>query len=448
MFNALFERMQERTPVLMMVWSLLENVLNPDFVDSLFMHGADRQYTRTLLFSDIVELMSTVVTGIHTSVHAAFKRSILEGRVSLVALYGKINRIEPAICTTLVHEVAAKLHTVIEELEASLPPLIPGYRTRIVDGNVLGASDHRLAPLRDVRSGPLPGKSLVVLDPDLQLAIAMIPCEDAHTQERALFPTLLESVRAGDAWIADRNFCTADFLGGLHQRGATFLIRQHAKLRWELVEPLAIPQGTTIGEHAVCIPHDGGTIIARRVVVRLDKPTRDGDLELALLTTVPADVLTAEQVAQRYRQRWSVEKLFHTLTTALRCEIKSQGYPKAALFAFAVALVASNIIATVRAGIRAVHGQQAEESLSNFYLVREIQSGYLAFEDGLAADVVEGRAAMSLPELANFLRTCARHVRLSFYRKAPTGPYRTKAKRGTPDDPPHVSTARLILESK
>ncbi len=41
--------------------------------------------------------------------------------------------------------------------------------------------------LRAIGAVALPGKSLVVLDPELRLAINVFPCEDGHAQERSLF---------------------------------------------------------------------------------------------------------------------------------------------------------------------------------------------------------------------------------------------------------------------
>ena len=48
----------------MMVQALMENALSPTTVDALFDRHAELQYTRELLFSDIVSLMSLVVGGI------------------------------------------------------------------------------------------------------------------------------------------------------------------------------------------------------------------------------------------------------------------------------------------------------------------------------------------------------------------------------------------------
>jgi len=48
---------------------------------------------------------------------------------------------------------------------------------------------------------------------------------------------------------------------------------------------------------------------------------------------LPKDV-TAVECAELYRKRWSIETLFYEVTQTLQCEIKTLGYPSAALFAF------------------------------------------------------------------------------------------------------------------
>jgi hypothetical protein len=56
------------------------------------------------------------------------------------------------------------------------------------------------------------------------------PCEDAHRQERTLIEQVLPLVQPADVWIADRNFCTVDFLVGVAQRRAFFVARRHGNL--------------------------------------------------------------------------------------------------------------------------------------------------------------------------------------------------------------------------
>src|SRR5208283_4355642 len=83
------------------------------------------------------------------------------------------------------------------------------------------------------------------------------------------------------------------------------------------------------------------------------------------------------RLAELYRQRWTIETLFLVLTKALDCEQERLGYPKAALFAFCVALAAYNVLATVKAALRVVHGSaKVEHEVSLFGVVEEIQRHY------------------------------------------------------------------------
>jgi hypothetical protein len=84
--------------------------------------------------------------------------------------------------------------------------LLPGYRIKILDGNHLPHSERRLGVLRSLNVAPLPGHTLVVLDPAWMLAIDAFPCEDAQPQERGQLPQVLETVKPRDLWIADRAF--------------------------------------------------------------------------------------------------------------------------------------------------------------------------------------------------------------------------------------------------
>ena len=170
----------------------------------------------------------------------------------------------------------------IRELGGALPDLLPGYRVKILDGNCLAKTEHRLGELRTLAAGPLPGKSLVVLDPALMLAIDVFPCEDGHTQERALLDQVLATVEAKDVWIEDRNFCTLGFLFGIAARQAYFVVRQHQNLPWEAVSELeyaGVNDDVEVWEQTVRLqnPETGEILIVRRLELRLPTPTRDGD---------------------------------------------------------------------------------------------------------------------------------------------------------------------------
>ena len=62
---------------------------------------------------------------------------------------------------------------------------------KVLDGNWLGGREHRLKELRALSGAPLPGKSVAVFDPALELFTDLFPCEDAYTQERALLSAVV-----------------------------------------------------------------------------------------------------------------------------------------------------------------------------------------------------------------------------------------------------------------
>ena len=108
-------------------------------------------------------------------------------------------------------------------------PLLEGFPARILDGNHLGKSHHRLKVLQATAAGALPGHSLVLLDPERMIIEDVVCCEDAHAQERTMLVDVLPSIARGDLLIDDRNFCTLGFLFAVMDRGAYFITRQHGK---------------------------------------------------------------------------------------------------------------------------------------------------------------------------------------------------------------------------
>ena len=73
MIDTIFSQFVEATPITVMVRGVMERVFEPSALDDLFETHALKQYTRELLFSNSVSLMSLVVSGIHPSVSAAYK---------------------------------------------------------------------------------------------------------------------------------------------------------------------------------------------------------------------------------------------------------------------------------------------------------------------------------------------------------------------------------------
>ncbi len=452
LLGQVFERFIQESSVCVMVRGLLEKALCPKKLDELFKQSAKAQYTRELLFSTVVNLMSLVVCGIHPSVHAAHQAKTKEVGVSVTSIYNKLNGIEPFVSAQLLRDTASEMEATIRHLNASLPDLLPGYRVKILDGNVLAATEHRLKVLRQTNSAPMPGKSLVVLDPALMLAVDVFPCEDGHAQERSLFTDVLPSVEVGDVWIADRNFCTNKFLFGIAAREGYFVIRQHQCLSWhsqtELRQCGSVEGGQVFEQTISLSDDDGQLLLVRRVQVHLVEPTRDGDQDIFILTNLPLLSASATLIAQLYRKRWTLETLFQVLTQTLGCEIKTLGYPKAALFAFCVALVAYNVLSVVKAALRSVYSTAVIEEVSSYYLADEIQGTYRGMMIAIAPQEWRCFQQFNFIQLATVLRDLASFVRLKAFRTHPRGPKKPQPKRTRPKNKPHVSTAKLLAQTK
>lgn len=452
MINAIFEQFVEASPVSVMVRATMERIFSGEKLDELFEATAEKQYTRELLFSSVVGLMSLVVSGIHRSVNAAYQALEKQIGVSKPALYGKLNGLEPQISQALVRYSHRELAPVVSALGLTGGGQLPGYQLRIADGNHLGATEHRLAPLQATRSGPLPGQSIAVLDPEQMLVSDVFPCEDAHAQERSLLPALLATVKANQVWIADRNFCTRAALIGIDHRQASFIIRAHQNLPWEALEALTAVGSSPSGEvfeQPVSVTHEGQCLTCRRIVVKLSAPTRHGDSEVAIFTNLPKTVADATKASELYLERWSVEKMFQVITDVFSCELNTLGYPRAALFVFCMAVVSFNLLSTVKAALKAVHGLgKIEAGLSDFYLVEEVQGTFRGMMIALPEPVWQPFAAMAVEPFTLALKDWAAAIDLKRFKSSPRGPKKPKQKAKFDPQHPHVSTARLLKEKK
>lgn len=458
--NEVLRRFAQQSPLTMMAQLGLDRALDAKWIDEMFEKESKAQYTRELLFSTTVEAMSLVAMGLRPSVHAAAQSMQLP--VSIQALYGKLRNTETEVVRKLVSGSADRLVAVVQELTKKQAPIIEGYRLRIVDGNHLPSSEKRLKVLKKVRGAALPGQSLVVYDPDLDMAVDVLPWEDAHSQERMLMSVLISSAQAGDLWIADRNFCTRAILCGLLERGAHFLIREHGASP----NPTEVSALKRIGRVETGMLYEQSVIVEplgekpvthrlRRIELHLDESTEDGERVIRLLTNVP-DSFEPKTLAQLYRRRWRIENLFQRLESVLHSEVRTLGAPRAALLAFGVALLAYNVLTLLKTAVRIQHEralQKQQMEISPYYIAVEIRACYagMILAMALATHPWQHYPCLSDQRLAQFLLELAAHVDPKRFRSHPRKPTAKKKKgyvsRLTASS--HVATARLLQkESK
>lgn len=314
-----------------------------------------------------------------------------------------------------------------------------------MDGNHIGGTEHRLKVLREESAGALPGQAIAVLDPQRELVVDVFPLEDAHAQERSMFPLILETVKVGQAWIADRNFCTKDFLTGISERGGCFVVREHLNLKWTEItarQEVGKNESGTLFEQQVKL--DSGLCV-RRITIQLEKQTRHGDWQVTLLTNLPEGEVLALVVSELYLKRWQIEKMFQVITDTFNCELKTLGYPKAALFVFCMALMAFNILSTVKSALKEVHGvEKIDTELSSYYVVEEVQSNFRGMEVAVDPEEWFCFSEMTVTVFADILRAWASKVNLERFLKSPRGAKKPQKKKIYDPKHPHLSTFRLL----
>lgn len=450
----IFEQFVAKEPIPVMARAVFERAMSSERIDELFGRHAEWQYEGELLFSTAVDLLALAVTRSRKSLSDAYRHNKEQVGVTIKSLYDKIAKTEVPVSRALVRETAGDLGPVIDSLKAGRPPLLHGYRTKILDGKHLNGTQHRLKETRALNSSPLPGQCLVVLDPQLMLAIDAIPCEDAYTQERKLLTHLLPTVKPDDLWLGDRNFCTTGFLFGIDERNAYFAVRQHGstlsgkRLIGKRRRVGRCETGTVYEQQMeIDNPKTGATTTVRRVTVELDKRTRDGDTEIHVLSNLP-ETVDAVTIAELYRRRWTVETAFQELGQSLNAEINTLAYPRAALLTYCLALMLYNVLSVVKASLRAVHGEQADpERISGYYLSSDLQAVYGGMMVAVPSEHWSKRFATITPaKLAQFLRKCAKHVRIEAVLKTTRGPKKPPPTRTGGLREKHVSTARLLAQ--
>jgi hypothetical protein len=446
----------EAVPLGVMVRGTMEWLLDEPMMEKLFRQHAPDQYTRELTVAALVKLFIQVSTGARRSVHAAFKADQATDAPTIEttyqALYGKLGRLQPAVSEAVVRYSAERC----SQLLASYPPArnepLSGYRMRVLDGNVLTGTEHRLTALRRWLNACLPGKSLVVYEPGLGLVTDLVLCEDAYTQERALLTQIVARLQANDLVVVDRNFCTTRLVFGVHAQKACVLVRQHRRNLPCLAVSKLKKRGQTdtgmVYEQRVKVrdPESGQVLLLRRIEVRLFAKTRDGERIIAVLTNLP-DEVSALEIAEIYRQRWTIETHFQFLTQSLHCEVPGLGQPRAALFAFAMALVAAHALAMVRGALRSVHGAEAEAEISGYYLADEVGGDYRTVMKYLLPDQWSSWNMLPALAMAKLLGVIAQHVKLQGLTRSQRGPKKPPREKPVYDKRhKHYSTSRLLQD--
>ncbi len=427
----------------------LEYALPAGWVDEVFEAHRQKQHSRELLFSTVVELTTLVSLGLRPSLHAA-ARQMPTLPVSLGSLYDKVNHTEPATLRALVRGSAGRLGPVMAALGTGAS--LPGWRVRVLDGNHLPASEKRLAPLRGFRGAALPGQSLVVYDPDSGLVTDLLAQEDAHASERAAVEPRLDSAHPGELWIADRHFCTRTVLQGWQAAGAGFIVREHGR------HPRLAGQGEwqRRGRTETGQVREQGIEVTdrsapwRRIELALDAPTEDGETTIRLWSNLPNEI-GAGRIATLYRTRWRIEGMFGRLESVLNSERVSLGHPRAALLGFAVSVLACNVLTLIQRCVEPVHQRhEPPPEVSAYHLALQIRSSFQGLLIAVPTACWPSWREAEPRRLVERLLCLARHINLRQVATSKRKP-KPKTSKGYVDGKTartHVATARVLAQAR
>ena len=422
-----------------------------DEVDEVFAQNRSRQYNETIKFSTVAMSMAEIALGTVKNRNQAYLKYKEELQTSVVAYYGKLNRVEPSVSEAVVRYSAEQAGALFDQLGFEPWQALPGYRCLSLDGNHLQKTQKRLKETRGLCAAPLPGTIVARFDHQTGLFDQAYLLEDAHAQESTVLDRVIEDLSQQDLLIADRHFCIVRFLLKLAARSGCFVIRQHGRLKGKLLGKRKRVEKIDSGmvyEQALEIRDGEDTLVVRRITVELIEPTRDGDTEIHVLSNVPTADASACELARLYRERWEIENAFYVLTMTLTCEMKSNCHPRCALFLFCMAMLAYNCRQVLLAALYAEHEQADVDQMSQY----QVSIDSVSPMEGMLTAINEQEWTDLTPQdprgIATFLRRVSRHVDVLAYRKSIRGPKKSPPKRKRCKAGTHLSTHRLLQARK
>ena len=107
-----------------------------------------------------------------------------------------------------------------------------------------------------------------------------------------------------------------------------------------------------------------------------------------------------------------------------------------------------NVLSVVKAALRSVHGVEAVEEVSGYYLADEIAGTHRGMMIAIPEEEWVVFAGLTASALGGILKGLAARVRLSTLRKHRRGPKRPQPKQASGAKISHVSTAKLLTDRK
>jgi hypothetical protein len=447
--DSVFEKFCSFAPFAVMTQIVMRACILEKF-SGVFQRARGRQYEEKLSFEDFAIAIADVALGVCRNPNQAYRVHKKKLGVARSRFYDKLNCTNTDVSEEIIATMAPCIAEMQDALEFTPWEGIPGYRLLVVDGNHLEKTDRRIAKLRGRGVAPLPGTAVARFDLGRQIFDRVYLLEDAHQQEAVTCQAIVDDLEPSDVIVADRHYCIVEFMNQLAVNNH-FAIRHHARLPGVLLgkrKKLGRIATGTVYEQAMRLKKEEDSLVVRRITIELDEPTQDGDLVIHLLTNLPGNV-SGKLIAEVYHRRWEEETAFYYLRMCFNGELPSLGHPRAALFLFAMTLMAYNVLQVIWAAFFATHDDEEVQNISNLYVSQEIMSTTPGMLIILDDDEWDSLIPTSTKQVARLLKQIAKKTSLADYRKSvrkpkPKKPRKKKTKKKANAKHSHLSTAKVI----
>lgn len=444
-------------PLAEAAYRLLQLTCDEEQLNELYELHRGRGYQKLLTFPQLVELIGAALVQKGGRAHPVLSRAEEAGELetSLVAVYGKLARLNIELSMAFLSDRTDPLRAIFPQRARRQPPAsLRRFSTMILDGKAIKRVAKRLKPLRGLAGGLLGGRTLVALESETGLTVAMHAEADGDANDARFVPDLLPVVRervSGERlWMADRGFCDLNRLADFSAEGDHFLVRFHPKNGFHRDASRPIRRGTDAqGRRTV---EDWGWLGAERHKLRryvrritLERP---GEEAVILVTDLlsPQDSPATELLAH-YLERWGIERVFQQVTETFGLEALIGGTPQATIFQFSFCLLLYNVLQTIR-GFVADAQQRETETLSLENLFRDVRDELTAWTVLERKGIVSPDAfvPLALPQLAAHLAQLLRHEWSDTWIKARNKHPRRPARHATKRT--HNSVQRILQKAK
>jgi hypothetical protein len=375
----------QRLPLADATLSLWAFVLQPFFLEEIFLRYRGRSFEDTLRFAVFVELIGDALLQHAGSGRQSFARAKEQGTLptSIEAVYAKLRRVPLSLSLGFFADSTARLRTLLPArlIATALPPSLAGLTVVVGDGKTLKRVAKRLLPARRVAGKVYGGKLLVAFLPLQGLAVAMAADPDGEANECRLVPQVLDQARscvpAPRLWVLDRQFCDLVQTARCAQQGDHFLIRYHPKVHFhpDPHRPTQLSldiQGRPVSEEWGWL---GAEDNPRRRYVRRITLERVGEEAVVLVTDLlDAERYPAADLLTVYLARWGIERVFQQITEVFALQQLIGSTPQATVFQAAFCLVLYNMVQVVRGYIAAARPEPClAETLSAEQIFYDVQ---------------------------------------------------------------------------